>query len=288
MDILSKQIISPILHRLLASLTGLTLFSIVITGCNSLLSDFKSDKNQPGSANLTSIPPPGSSTIRLANGEWIPYTGKELSNAGCDSRVVTEAFSNIGYTVVYDFFPWARAYHLAETGEWDGTLEWADTPEHRSAFYISSEPLSDQEWVFFFRKDRPFQWESLDDLNGKIVGITSGYVYSDAFKALIDKGNITFEEASTDEANFKKILSGRIDVFPMERNVGIHLIKSTLPVEDQDKIVYYPKPFHEFYPYLLMSKTNPLNANRMEQFNTSLHNLKNSEKYKEIMQDCLD
>lgn len=285
---MSKQIISGILHRFLASLTGITLFSIFITGCSNISTDFKTDKNQPESAKLTTMPPQGNSTIRLTNGEWIPYTGKALPNNGCDSQVVSEAFRNIGYTVAYDFFPWARAYYLAETGEWDGTLEWADTPDHRSAFYISSEPLSDQEWVFFYRSDQPFEWESLNDLKGKIIGITSGYVYSDAFKELIDDGNISFEIASNDEANFKKLLAGRIDIFPMEKNVGRHLIKSIMPAEDENKITFNPKPLDNFYPYLLLSKTNPLNAKRMEQFNTSLHNLKNSEKYKEIMQVCMD
>lgn len=285
---MSKQIFHLILQRFLALFSWFTLFSISITGCNSIPPDSKTDIKQPESVKLTTKVPSSNPTIKLANGEWIPYSGKDLPDYGCDSRVVSEAFSNIGYTVVYDFFPWARAYNLAETGEWDGTLEWDDTPEHRSAFYISSEPLSNQEWVFFYHNDRPFKWETLNDLKGKTVGITSGYVYSDAFKEYIDDGKITFEEASNDEANFKKLLAGRIDIFPMEKIVGRRLIKNTLTLEDQKKITFHPKPLQNFHTYLLLSKTNPVNAERMDQFNKSLHDLKNSQKYVEIMQNCKD
>jgi polar amino acid transport system substrate-binding protein len=288
MDITHRQIVNSTLYRFLVFLTGFTLFSFVITGCNNLSPDFKTDKIQPESSKLITKAPSGNPTLRLANGEWIPFTGKDLPNFGCDSQVVTEAFSTIGYTVVFDFFPWARAYRLGETGERDGTIEWDDTPEHRKAFFISAEPLSDQDWVFFYRNDHPFKWKTLDDLEGMTVGITSGYVYSDVFREFVKKGNVNFEEASSDEANFQKLLAGRIDVFPMEKSVGNYLIRKTFSPDDQKRISYDPNPLHKFYPYLLLSRVNPLNAELMEQFNTSLRNLKNSEKYKEIMQNCMD
>jgi polar amino acid transport system substrate-binding protein len=232
-------------------------------------------------------PTPAANVIRLANGEWAPYNGAKLPHGGCDSWVVQEAFALVGITVEYGFFPWARGYSMSATGEWDGTLSWADTPDHRSQHYLSAEPTSLQEYVFFFRTDRPLVWESLDDLTGKIIGITTGYVYSDAFKTLQQKGTATFIESSSDEANFKMLLAGRIDVFPIERRVGRTLIKSIFTPEQQAQLTDSPKAFIQFHPYLLLSKAIPQNEQRIAQFDLGFQRLKASGKYLEIMQNCV-
>lgn len=280
------SIVRPFYRRLFALSTDIILCLIFFAGCNNIPSNLRTLENPPVTTDSISNGTTGNTIIKLANGEWNPYSGKNLPGNGCDSRVVTEAFAQAGYSIEYDFFPWARAYHVAEIGEWDGTLEWDDTPDHRKGFYISSEPLSEQEWVFFYRSDRPFQWESLKDLEGKVVGITSGYVYSDAFLNLIETGKVSFEEASTDEANFKKLLAGRIDVFPMEKSVGNAILQNSFTPEEKARISFHPKSFHAFHPYLLLSKANQLNGNRIQQFDQSLHNLKNSQKYTDIMKDC--
>jgi polar amino acid transport system substrate-binding protein len=224
--------------------------------------------------------------IRLTNGEWNPYTGTALPGYGCDSKVVSEVFTKVGYSVEYGFFPWARAYSLAETGEWDGTVEWDDTPNHQKDFYISSEPLSAQQWVFYYRKDRSFTWNSLDDLIGKIVGITSGYAYSNAFNDLIKSGKVTFEEASSDEANFNKLLAGRIDVFPIEKNVGHSILLKSFTPDQQASLAFHPKAFHDFHPYLLLSKKIKSNSALIKSFDVELKKLKNSPEYTDIMKAC--
>ena len=55
--------------------------------------------------------------VRLANGEWPPYTSLNLPNLGCDSQVVTEAFALEGIGVEYDFFPWARGTCLLQSSD---------------------------------------------------------------------------------------------------------------------------------------------------------------------------
>jgi polar amino acid transport system substrate-binding protein len=236
---------------------------------------------------FTPVPPTQSmATVRLANGEWPPYNGQALPHYGCDSQVVAEAFALEGITVEYGFFPWARSYWLSASGAWDGTVAWADTPEHRQQHYVSAEPTSIQKWVFFYRKDRPFSWETMDDLTGKTIGTTTGYVYSDVFKDLEQKGTATFEETSSDVANFKMLLAGRIDVFPMEYRVGYTILKSSFTAEEQAQITTSPKALTEFRPVMLLSRAVPLNAQRMELFNQGWQHLQASGRYTEIMQGC--
>lgn len=256
----------------------LILISIILAGCNSTSLFVPTASPVP--------PTVDPNLVRLANGEWPPYNGSELSEGGCDSQVIKEAFALKGIKVEYGFFPWARSYNLSASGDWDGTLAWADTPDHRSEHYISAKPTTIQEFVFFYRSDRPFAWNTLNDLAGKTIGITTGYVYSDAFKEIQKQGTGTFIESSSDEANFKMLLAGRIDIFPMERRVGHYIMSSIFTPQEQTQIIDSPHAFSKFQTYLLLSRAIPQNEQRMILFDRGFKQLQESGRYDQILQAC--
>jgi polar amino acid transport system substrate-binding protein len=224
--------------------------------------------------------------LRLANGEWPPHAGQHLPAHGCDSQVVSEVFALENIRVEYVFLPWARGLLLSQNGQVDGAVEWAATPEHRRTHFISSEPLSRQQWVFFHRRDQPVSWERLDDLHDRVVGLTIGYAYSDAFADLQKQRPAMFHEAAGDLLNFKKLLAGRIDIFPMERAVGRHLIANNLSAAEQAELTPHPKPLAEFSPHLLLSRAVPENAQRMQLFDQGLQRLKASGRHRQITAPC--
>lgn len=225
--------------------------------------------------------------LRLAVGEWSPYMGETLPHYGCDAWVITAAFAEEGIRVEYTFMPWSRSLKRAAEGGWEGTAEWADTPEHRKEFYLSADYLSEQEWTFFSRADEHFQWNSMDDLMGMTVGVTSGYVYSDLFAEAENNGTVQFESASSDLANFQKLLAGRIDAFPMERNVGKAMLRENFTEEERARVEVQAAALEAFRPYLLLSKAILGNEDRMARFDRSFARLKTSGEYAEIMQSCL-
>ena len=227
-----------------------------------------------------------SANLRLANGEWPPYAGQSLPGQGCDSQVVSEVFAEENIRVEYVFLPWARGLLLSQNGQVDGAVEWAATPEHRLTHYISREPLSRQQWVFFHRKDKPVAWERLEDLHNHAVGLTIGYAYSNVFADLQKQRPTMFREAAGDLLNFKKLLTGRIDLFPMERAVGRHLIANNLSADEQAELSVNPKPLAEFSPHLLLSRAVPENEHRMQLFDQGLQRLKASGRYRQIMEPC--
>ncbi len=246
----------------------------------------------PGEAGPSDTPVPGmaaqrsTAVVRLSNGEWAPYTGRDLPHQGCDSQVVAEAFALEGIRVEYSFYPWARSYLLSENGVVDGTLEWEGTAEQQRTHFVSSVAISKQQWVFFHRKDKAFTWNRLDDLVGLHIGLTLSYVYSDALVALQQQHPGMFTEGPSDLLNIRKLLTGRIDLFPMERAVGKYLLKTALSEKEQAELVENPKPLADFYPHLLLSRAIPENNQRMLQFNRGLQRLKESSRYQEIMAPC--
>lgn len=256
------------------------IFSLIVSNC----SPFSATSSQPTqqSANSKSV----QNLVRLTNGEWIPYNGSQLDHYGCDSWAVSEAFALEGIKVEYGFFPWARGYALAAEGTWDGTLAWADTPSHRETFYMSDECTTIQEWVFYYRVTDHFDWAELSDLNGLTVGITTGFVYSDAFEEIKKTGLVKFEEASNDEANFRKLIDGRIDVFPLEKQVGARILRNNFIDEEQATVTAHPKVISAFRPYLFLSKKVKGNLEKMNSFNSGWKKLKVSGRYDEIISSC--
>lgn len=224
--------------------------------------------------------------VRIANGNWAPFTGPDLPGQGCDSQVVSEAFALEGIRVEYSFFPWARSYLLSENGVMDGTLEWEGTSAQQATHFVSSDAISKQQWVFFHRKDRVFTWNRLDDLAGKRIGLTIGYAYSDALAAMQQQHPAMFTEATSDLLNLRKLLSGRIDLFPMEKAVGRYLIETELTPEEQTQLTDHPKSLADFSPRLLLSRAIPENNQRILQFNRGMQRLKESGRYAEIMVPC--
>lgn len=225
--------------------------------------------------------------IRLANGEWPPYTGLHLSGYGCDSQVVTEAFGLENIRVEYEFLPWARGLMLSQNGAVDGAVEWAGTAEQQRTHFVSSEPLSNQQWVFFHRKDTEVSWHRLDDLVGRTVGLTIGYAYSDLFVSLRQRHPGMFKEAASDQLNFRKLLAGRIDLFPIERAVGLHVIGKDLHARERDMLVIAPRALAEYRTYLLLSRAIPANEQRIHLFDRGLRRLKETGRYDAIMASCL-
>lgn len=241
---------------------------------------------QPGhvrAANHAAAPP---TVLRLANGEWPPYTGEHLPGYGCDSQVVSEVFAQAGIQVQYTFLPWARGKMLSREGALDGAIEWADTPEHRASHFVSAQPLSEQRWVFFHRRDAAFPWQQLEDLQPQRIGLTIGYAYSDVFKPLQVKYPDMFSEAPSDLLNFKKLLHGRLDLVPLERSVGRYLLRTSFPRQDQEQIVAQKQAIADLLPHLLLSHTVPGNEQRMQLFDQGFARLKATGRYREIMATC--
>lgn len=266
----------------------LLVFSLVVVFLSGCLAQ-SSQVSTPAGSNIETVAPVPNSrpVIRLTSGEWKPYTGQNLPDFGCDSRIVAGVFSHLGYTVKFGFFPWARGFHLAETGEWDGTFEWANTADTRQAFFVSKEPISHQQFVFFHRVDRPLVWETKEDLSGKIIGLTSGYLYSGLFDDIRDDPKFMFEEASTDEANFEKLLAGRIDIFPMELNVGLLILKKNFSTNQVSQLTHHIKPLSEFLPYVFLTKKNPDNEKLMQQFDMEFEFFEKSGELQRLTESCI-
>lgn len=227
--------------------------------------------------------PPLERVVFITNGEWPPFTSKSLPFYGAASQVVKEAFRLVGVRVQFEFYPWARAFHLAKSNiKWIGTMPWMKTDERQQVF-LYSDVLMTIEGVFFYLEERGFDWKEWDDLRRLVVGETTGYAYGPDYAAAKEKGIFSTFSSSDDVVKFKRLLNKRIDVVPIAKEVGQFLLHKHFHRADVARVTFHPKPvFREKY-HLLLKKTDPRSKPLLAKFNQGLKKLKSTGLYQKIV-----
>ncbi|MBF0099898.1 MAG: transporter substrate-binding domain-containing protein [Desulfobacterales bacterium] len=224
--------------------------------------------------------------IRLTNGEWPPYTSENLKDFGIFSHIVTEVFALEKINVEYGFYPWKRAYEYAKSGSWEGSVCWYWSEERSKDVYFS-DPVMNGDEMFFYLKDHPFEWKTIEDLKGKQIGAVIGYFAGEEFQKAEQSGLITVERIATDVQNFKKLLSGRLDIMVMNLYVGYDLIRKHFSPQEAEKVTHHPQAINTGALHLILSKQNLKNSARVVAFNRGLAKLKTSGKIDHYLQDVI-
>nr|WP_315396078.1 hypothetical protein [uncultured Duganella sp.] len=221
-------------------------------------------------------------SVTLSGGEWPPFISEGLPGNGPVARVVTEAFALEGVKVNYLFRPWNRAYAEAVNGVTHGTLVWSLSGKEtdRTRRFHASAVLFYGQSVFFHRKNFPFTWRGERTLAGLRMGGTAGYEYFFDRSALL---NID-KSASSDAQNFHKLLGGRFDVFPLNLDVGLSLMRTELSPEQASTLTWDPRPYNIAHYHILFNRKNPANQRYVALFDRGLKKLRDSGKYGQIMQ----
>lgn len=168
--------------------------------------------------------------LRIVTDPWAPYVYEENGEPkGIDYEVTAEVFKRLGVDVRWEFMPWKRCMLMLDQGLADGVIDIFQNELRNSQLYYPNEPLSVVEFVLFQANDRPHDIENLEDLRGLTVGTSAGYDYGAGF---LQSTLFRREAAPTQEANFGKLLRGRIDLLITDRRVGRHML-AQLGLEQQ-------------------------------------------------------
>lgn len=229
----------------------------------------------------------GNRVVRITSGDWPPYQGKNLPHLGAGQRIVTEAFALQGIDVEYEFFPWRRAYVLANTPAWDGGALWARSPARERDFYFS-EPVVGTNTILMYLKGAPLEWTTLADLGRYRIGITSGYFYGPQFMAAVAGNKLAVQSVSTDLQNLQKLLAGHIDVFPVDKVVGLTLLRQNFSKEDIERVAIARKVLYSQSLHLMLKKSHPESRLLIEQFNIGLRRLKANGQVNADLRDLLE
>jgi polar amino acid transport system substrate-binding protein len=218
--------------------------------------------------------------VRIASGEYPPWTSQKLKYGGFTNHIIIEAFALEGYKVEVTFYPWKRAYETAKKGEkFQATSYWYPS-EQRTEDFIYSDPLQEDAIVFFHLKTNPLtSWSTLADLKGKTIAAHEGFTYTDEFWAASKAGDLDVEVAISDELNFRKLLKGRVDLYPSDPLTGKRVLLEKFGLEAMKSVTYHPRPLTAVTGHLLFSKRADNIEKLVVVFNRGLATLRSSGRY---------
>ncbi|GGW61308.1 ABC transporter substrate-binding protein [Alishewanella tabrizica] len=222
-------------------------------------------------------PVPLPKVIEISAGEWPPFLGADLPQQGVIARLIRDVFADANIEVQFVFLPWSRAMHDTGNGKYAATAVWMFKQERTQAFLYSA-PVLDEKFVFFYRKDQPFDWQQLTDLNGMLVGGVSGYSYGPAFDAAVKEHVIGLDSVGSVEQNFRRLVLGRVDIVAEEISVGYHMLQQRMP-DIADSIRHHPQPLLINQSFLLFPKANPQSDVLNSLFNDLLQEFRASGRY---------
>lgn len=173
-----------------------------------------------GTLSADEIPASDAQSITLGYVDFPPY---EYEDSGTPSGVLVDIvdmiFQKADIPVELQYLPFKRAYQSTKDGVIDGIFNFYKT-EERQEHFDYSEPIIKNPLVIFVRKDSNIEFNKLEDLKGLNVGTMHGYSYGTDF----DENTSFFKDKAISHiSNFKKLTLGRIDAYPCDKLVGLHV-----------------------------------------------------------------
>jgi len=143
---------------------------------------------------------------------------------GITTEVVEAIQKKVGDTSKVKVYPWTRGLKILETKKNSALFSMLRTDE-REELYKWVGPIAKMEMVFFKKKGSPIELASTDDARkvGKI-GVTKGV---GNHGVLVAQGftNLDVISSGIDEKNIKKLVKGRIDLWPSLVGPGLYNAK---------------------------------------------------------------
>lgn len=217
--------------------------------------------------------------LRVCTNEWPPYTLLEDGQVrGIDADLLTLALDNLGIAHEMTLEPWRRCLRKMQDGQLDILLDAFYNEERARQMRFPSEPMAENAMVLFYATARPHKVDSVAELTGLRVGTEPGYAYGDA--SFAEGTHFIREDAPSLEANFGKLLLGRVDLVITDRAVGLYTARL---LGMQEAIDYNRKPLYSDRVYAAFSR-KPAVAALVPRFEAELKRIKAGPDYARILQ----
>lgn len=221
-------------------------------------------------------------SIYLSTFEFPPEHPKSLPHQGVVSHIIELAFAQVNINIEWQYYPIPRAFMMAKSGRTDGTASYGYSEERMDGMYISDSIITSTTY-FYHLKTTIFNWEQMKDLAGLKVGITSTLNYGEDFNNAVKEQIFTVDKSLHDDFNFKKLLAGRIDIFPMTSGIAEYSLTTRFPLGSLDKITHHNKVVRVYDSFIYFPKSLPNSKYLLNQFNKGLNKLKANNRYQQIL-----
>lgn len=225
--------------------------------------------------------------VTISTSQWSPYITSISPQYGSMSTIINEAFAEMDIEVNYVFLPWARAYEGAKAGEVDATSYWYKDEKH-DKYFLYSEPLTTDETVFFrIKNGKKTTWHTLSEFDDLRIGLTRGFTYTRSMWDYAEEHKNDVYIVGSDRQNLKMLMLGRVDIIPMQKEVGLHLLNSLFSQPLDQKVEILTPPLSIRTGHLLFPKANKKSKRLIQSFNKGLKLLKQSGRLQSLQQELV-
>lgn len=164
---------------------------------------------------LAALPTAYADTITLRADNWCPYNCEPNSDQpGYMVEIAKEVFAKAGHQIDYQLLNWARALEEVRAGKFNGVV--GCSKGDAGDFIFTENELGLSLNGFAVRVADSWDYQGLDSLGKRKLGVVRDYSYGDAINAYLEKhkSDPNIETASGDNAleiNLRKLSKGRID-----------------------------------------------------------------------------
>ncbi|MDD3052234.1 MAG: transporter substrate-binding domain-containing protein [Candidatus Cloacimonetes bacterium] len=218
-------------------------------------------------------------TLNFATVDFPPYSFMDQGEIkGFQVDLIKKMCELADIECTFSILPFKRSYESVldfRISKYDAIFNFYKNPERLKIFEYS-EAILENPLVFFVRKGADFDFQGdMSVFSKKRIGLMNGYTYSPEFTELIEKKRFEFEEAHSHESNFKKLYVGRIDIYPVEKYVGLY-VASELRIINYLEILSEPLVVQK--GYIGMAKDNP-KVFLLQKMNEALKKIKENGDY---------
>lgn len=217
-------------------------------------------------------------TLRMAISDWPPYVETTAPDGGIAIDLVRTALDRIDYDIAIVDEPWSRTLEGASIGVYDA-LAAAWYSDRRAAAFLFSKPYLTNQVKFIKRKDNPFQFRTMDDLKGQVIGIVKDYAYDDRFDNA--RGLTRFVNNHVLE-NLLLMLQGQIDV-TLDDELVLQYEISRYMAGSRNQFEILPNPFATRGLCFAMSRQHPKAKEIVKAFDAEIAEMRTDGTYDRIL-----
>jgi polar amino acid transport system substrate-binding protein len=224
--------------------------------------------------------------VNLATLDWPPYIGESLCNKGWVFQYTVALLVSKGYQVVVNFYPWARAVKLVESGQADILFpEYfieANAPSDvydgmkRRDLLALSESFPGGEIGFMKRKGEQDQFKGdLRNLVNERIGVVRGYQNTPEFDQMMDAKQFDILSAVTDFQLMKLLVAKRVNLIIGDPTVLRYSVEYSELGDDEklnilDNVEQVQPNLQYNYLYFALNKKRPFWQDLMQDLNMAI------------------
>ncbi|WP_426417658.1 substrate-binding periplasmic protein [Aestuariirhabdus sp. LZHN29] len=218
--------------------------------------------------------------LQVAASTWPPYVDENADRRGVAVVIVEQALRRAGFDINMVVDIWPRSLEGTRSGVYD-VIAAAWYSDERNKELAFSKPFLDNHLKFVVLKTRGLKYQSLEDLNGKMIGTIRDYAYGEPF----DSAELAIRvPANHAIQNLRRLVLGQVDMVLADEQEALYTIRTLLP-DQESNLEVLPKAVSTNGLHIAVSRANPRHREILDGFDVQIEAMRQDGSMQKILDD---